>query len=91
VQEETEDELDVEKSENEPAFLKGQTRRSGRDLSPIAIVKNPDGSLSRAAMQQGTLAKERRELRQTQASHLMDSIPKDLNNVILLWNCVLLM
>jgi len=79
MQEETEEDLDVEVSENEPAFLKGQTRRSGRDLSPIAIVKNPDGSLSRAAMQQGTLAKERRELRQAQATSLMDSIPKDLN------------
>jgi ATP-dependent RNA helicase DHX8/PRP22 len=35
--------------------------------------------MQRAAMQQGSLAKERRELRQAQASSLMDSIPKDLN------------
>jgi ATP-dependent RNA helicase DHX8/PRP22 len=77
--EQTEEEMDVELAEAEPAFLRGQTRRSGRDLEPIKVVKNPDGSLQRAAMQQGTLAKERRELRQAQANQLIDSIPKDLN------------
>jgi len=78
--EETEEEVEVELAENEPAFLRGQTRRSGRsDLEPIKIVKNPDGSLSRAAMQQVSMAKERRELKQAQANQLIDSIPKDLN------------
>ena len=77
--EETEEETDVELADVEPAFLRGQTRRSGRDLEPVKIVKNPDGSLQRAAMQQAALAKERRELRQAQANQLIDSIPKDLN------------
>ena len=78
--EETEEETEVELAEREPAFLRGQTRRSGRhDLEPIKIVKNPDGSLSRAAMQQVNMAKERRELKQAQANQLIDSIPKDLN------------
>ncbi|KAL7515728.1 hypothetical protein ACHAXN_012885 [Cyclotella atomus] len=79
AQEKTEEETEVELADIEPSFLRGQTRRSGRDLEPIRIVKNPDGSLQRAAMQQGTLAKERRELRQAQANQLVDSIPKDLN------------
>jgi ATP-dependent RNA helicase DHX8/PRP22 len=77
--EETEEETEVELAEVEPAFLRGQTRRTGRDLEPIKIVKNPDGSLQRAAMQQVSLSKERRELRQAQANQLIDSIPKDLN------------
>jgi ATP-dependent RNA helicase DHX8/PRP22 len=78
--EETEEETEVELADNEPAFLRGQTKKSGRrDLEPIKIVKNPDGSLQRAAMQQSNLAKERRELRQAQANQLIDSIPKDLN------------
>lgn len=77
--EQTEEEFEVELAEVEPAFLSGQTRRSGRDLSPVRIVKNPDGSLQRAATQQLTLAKERKELRQAQANSLIDSIPKDLN------------
>jgi len=76
--EETEEEVLVELAESEPAFLRGQTGRS-RDLSPIRVVKNPDGSLQRAAMQQSTLSKERRELRTAQANSLIDSIPKDLN------------
>jgi ATP-dependent RNA helicase DHX8/PRP22 len=78
--EETEEETEVELAEVEPNFLRGQTKKSGRrDLEPIKIVKNPDGSLQRAALQQSTLAKERRELRQAQANQLIDSIPKDLN------------
>lgn len=78
--EETEEETEVELADNEPSFLRGQTKKSGRrDLEPIKIVKNPDGSLQRAAMQQVSLAKERRELRQAQANQLIDSIPKDLN------------
>jgi predicted RNA-binding protein with RPS1 domain len=82
--EETEEETEVELADVEPAFLRGQTKRGGgraaRDhMEPIKIVKNPDGSLQRAAMQQSNLAKERRELRQAQANQLIDSIPKDLN------------
>jgi ATP-dependent RNA helicase DHX8/PRP22 len=78
--EETEEETEVELAEVEPNFLRGQTKKSGRrDLEPIKIVKNPDGSLQRAALQQATMAKERRELRQAQANQLIDSIPKDLN------------
>jgi ATP-dependent RNA helicase DHX8/PRP22 len=77
--EETEEETEVELAEREPAFLRGQTGKSGRDMEPVKIVKNPDGSLQRAAMQQLSLSKERRELRQAQANQLIDSIPKDLN------------
>lgn len=77
--EETEEEWEVDLADVEPAFLKGQTRRSGKDMSPVRIVKNPDGSMQRAAMQQSSMAKERRELRQAQANSLMDSIPKDLS------------
>ncbi|KDO26216.1 hypothetical protein SPRG_08578 [Saprolegnia parasitica CBS 223.65] len=76
--EETEEEFEVELNEDEPTFLRGQTK-AALEMSPVRIVKNPDGSLSRAAMQQSSLAKERRELRQTQQNELLDSIPKDLN------------
>ena len=38
-------------NDNEPAFLRGQTKVS-REMSPVRIVKNPDGSLQRAAMHQ---------------------------------------
>jgi ATP-dependent RNA helicase DHX8/PRP22 len=74
----TEEDFEVELNEDEPVFLRGQTQAS-RELSPVKIVKNPDGSLQRAAMTQSNLAKERREMRQTQANQLIDSIPKDLN------------
>lgn len=49
-----EEELEIELNEDEPAFLQGQTRYS-IDVSPVKIVKNPDGSLQRAAMTQSAL------------------------------------
>ena len=72
--------VEVELNDIEPAFLKGQTKMS-KELSPVRIVKNPDGSLQRAALHQGQLSKERRELKQAQANNLIDSIPKDLSKV----------
>ena len=39
------EELDVEIREDEPPFLAGQTKRT-LDLSPVKIVKAPDGSQS---------------------------------------------
>ncbi len=62
----TEQEFEIDINESEPLFLKGQTTRTGIQMSPIKIVKNPDGSMQRAAMTQSALAKERRELKQQQ-------------------------
>lgn len=76
--EETQEELEIELNEDEPAFLRGQTGQS-RELSPVRIVANPDGSMQRSALQQVQMAKERRELRQAQANQLIDNMPKDLN------------
>ncbi|CAG8612252.1 864_t:CDS:2, partial [Ambispora leptoticha] len=75
---ETEEELDIEIREEEPPFLRGQTKHT-MQLSPIKVVKAPDGTLNRAAMAGASLAKERRELRQQQANAELDSVPKDLN------------
>eukprot|EP01038_Epipyxis_sp_PR26KG_P008095 gene8095-10964_t len=74
----TEEIVDIEINDDEPAFLRGQTKAS-RELSPVRIVKNPDGSLSRAALHQNQLSKERRELKQAQTNNLIDAIPKDLS------------
>lgn len=75
-------ELEIELNEDEPAFLQGQTKMS-LNLSPIKVVKNPDGSLQRAALTQSALAKERRELKEQQQRAVMDSAPKDLGRT---WN-----
>lgn len=61
--EEDDVEVEIELVEEECAFLKGYGRSKLCDLSPVKIVKNPDGSLSQAAMMQGALIKERRELK----------------------------
>mmetsp|Transcript_5529 Transcript_5529/g.10157 ORF Transcript_5529/g.10157 Transcript_5529/m.10157 type:complete len:1144 (-) Transcript_5529:51-3482(-) len=78
VVEDTEEELEIELREDEPAFLRGQTEAS-LDLSPVKVVKNPEGSLNRAALTQSALAKERRELREQQRTQLLDKIPQDIS------------
>ncbi|GHJ84357.1 hypothetical protein NliqN6_0759 [Naganishia liquefaciens] len=75
---EVEEELDIEVNEAEPSFLAGQTKVT-LNLSPVKIVKAPDGSLNRAAMASGALAKERRELRQQEANDEADSQARDLS------------
>jgi ATP-dependent RNA helicase DHX8/PRP22 len=50
-----------------------------RQVSPIKIVKNPDGSLQRAAMTQSALMKERRELKEQQQRSELEAVPKDLS------------
>ncbi|KAH7063450.1 pre-mRNA-splicing factor ATP-dependent RNA helicase prp22 [Macrophomina phaseolina] len=64
---EEEEDIDIEVREEEPPFLVGQTKQS-LELSPIRVVKAPDGSLNRAAMSGDQLAKERRDLRQQEAA-----------------------
>lgn len=72
---ELEEDLDIEVREEEPPFLSGQTKQS-LDLSPIRVVKAPDGSLNRAAMSSAVLAKERKELREQEAEAAADTEKK---------------
>ena len=60
------EDLEVELVDEEAPFLKGYGKQSLQDLSPVKIVKNPDGSLQQAAMMQSALSKERREIKQEQ-------------------------
>lgn len=64
---EEEEDVDIEVREEEPPFLAGQTKQS-LELSPIRVVKAPDGSMNRAAIAGDVLAKERRDMRQQEAN-----------------------
>ena len=64
---EEEEDVDIEVREDEPPFLAGQTKQS-LELSPIRVVKAPEGSLNRAAQAGTNLAKERKELKQSEAA-----------------------
>lgn len=76
--EDDEADIEIEIVEEEPPFLQGHGRAL-HDLSPVRIVKNPDGSLAQAAMMQSALAKERREVKMLQREQEMDSVPNNLN------------
>ncbi|KAL5701569.1 RNA helicase [Ranunculus cassubicifolius] len=73
-----EEEIEIELNEDEPKFLRGYSRFSG-DMSPVKISKNPEGSMSRAAILQAALVKERKEMRDQQRRAMLESIPKDVN------------
>ncbi|XP_044733103.1 ATP-dependent RNA helicase DHX8 isoform X2 [Chrysoperla carnea] len=77
-EEDGEADIEIEMVEDEPPFLHGHGRAL-HDLSPVRIVKNPDGSLAQAAMMQSALAKERREQKMLQREQEMDSMPTGLN------------
>ena len=63
---EEEEDIDIEVRTEEPAFLAGQTKQS-LELSPIRVIKAPEGSLARAGISGAALTKERRDLRQAEA------------------------
>jgi len=46
----------------------------------VKVVKNPDGTMSRAALNQASLAKERRELRAAQREADMEAVPQNIND-----------
>ncbi|BEI80162.1 hypothetical protein CcaverHIS002_0106910 [Cutaneotrichosporon cavernicola] len=75
--EEVEQDVDIEVSEKEPAFLAGQTKVT-LDISPVKIIKAPDGSLNRAALAGGEQARERREIRRLEANDEMDKQAKNV-------------
>jgi len=83
--EEEEEEYEIDLNETEPAFLRGATSRAAAsgaaaaELSPIKIVRNPDGSMQRAAMTASALAKERRELRESALREAAAAVPRDLS------------
>ncbi|XP_041365448.1 ATP-dependent RNA helicase DHX8-like isoform X2 [Gigantopelta aegis] len=74
----SDEDVEVTLVEEEPPFLHGHGRH-WVDLSPVKIVKNPDGSLAQAAMMQSALQKERREMKQAQREAEIDSVPAGLN------------
>ena len=67
-----EEDIEIEMVEDEAPFLRGHGRVLN-ELSPVRIVKNPDGSLAQAAMMQGALAKERREQKMLQREEEMEA------------------
>ena len=79
--EDADEDIEIEMVEEEPAFLKGYGRHFA-DLSPVKIVKNPDGSLSKAAMMQSALSKERREVKTAKRNEESESRTIDTK----LWN-----
>ncbi|GAA6062965.1 hypothetical protein JCM10212_005724 [Sporobolomyces blumeae] len=75
---EADEELDIEINEAEAPFLRGQSKRA-LELSPVKIVKAPDGGLNRAAMAGAALAKERREMKAQEAADEADSEVRNVN------------
>ncbi|KAK7010900.1 ATP-dependent RNA helicase DHX8 [Biomphalaria glabrata] len=78
-EDDSDEDVEVEMVEEEPPFLRGHGRQ-WVELSPVKIVKNPDGSLAQSAMMGNALQKERREMKQAQREAEVNSVPTVLNN-----------
>jgi ATP-dependent RNA helicase DHX8/PRP22 len=77
-EEDVEEELEIELNQDEPAFLLGQ-EGSSVDMSLVTVCKNPDRSMSRAAVLQTALVKERRDIRNQEQRGMLDAVPPDLD------------
>lgn len=77
--------IDVELNTDEPAFLKGQSFNTG-GANPLLIIKNPAGSMNRAAMSGSKLAQKAREERIQQQKQLQSDarIARDSNDPLTL-------
>jgi len=78
-EDDSDEDVEVELVEEEPPFLRGHGRQ-WVELSPVKIVKNPDGSLAQSAMMGNALQKERREMKQAQREAEVSAVPATLNN-----------
>lgn len=58
------EEINIEVNDRQPPFLTGQTTKTGINLSPVRVIKNPEGTLNREAMNALQYAKQRREIRE---------------------------
>lgn len=76
------EDLEIELNEAEPAFLKTSDSFNisrAQPLSPVRVVKNPDGSMQRAITTRSAKAKELREEKDLQRAALENEMPSDLN------------
>lgn len=73
------EEIDIEVNEKKAPFLAGH-EASALELSPVKIVKAPDGALNRAALEGASLAKERRDLRQQEMQEQADAETRDMTS-----------
>ena len=73
-----EGDVEIETREEEPPFLVGQTKQS-LQLSPIKVIKAPDGSMNRAALSGTQIAKERKEVKQQQSREDAEKRASEVN------------
>ena len=58
-----EKDLNIELREEEPPFLKGLTSKTNVKLTPINLVKNPEGDMQKSIIDRNEQAKLRKEIR----------------------------
>jgi ATP-dependent RNA helicase DHX8/PRP22 len=71
----------IEINDREPPFLRGQTTKAGVRLSPVRIVKNPEGTLQREIMNTLQIGRERREVREQQQRLQLERKQGDLEKI----------
>eukprot|EP01061_Rhynchopus_euleeides_P027660 TRINITY_DN44986_c0_g1_i1.p1 TRINITY_DN44986_c0_g1~~TRINITY_DN44986_c0_g1_i1.p1 ORF type:complete len:1010 (+),score=478.20 TRINITY_DN44986_c0_g1_i1:191-3031(+) len=55
--------VDIERNEQEPSFLRGMSAQGKMNVSPVKLTRGPDSALVKAAESGRKLAKERRDIK----------------------------
>ena len=77
-----EKDLNIELREEEPPFLKGLTSKTNVKLTPINLVKNPEGDMQKSIIDRNEQAKLRKEIRDKHNKERIINLKRTAENMI---------
>ena len=77
-----EKDLNIELREEEPPFLKGMTSKTNVKLTPINLIKNPDGDMQKSIVDRNEQAKLRKEIRDKHNKERIINLKRTAENMI---------
>ena len=77
-----EKDLNIELREEEPPFLKGLTSKTNTKISPINLVKDPEGDMQKSIVDRNEQAKLRKEIRDKHNKERIINMKRTAENMI---------
>ena len=77
-----EKDLNIELREEEPPFLKGMTSKTNVKLTPINLIKNPEGDMQKSIVDRNEQAKLRKEIRDKHNKERIINLKRTAENMI---------
>ena len=77
-----EKDLNIELREEEPPFLKGMTSKTNVKLTPINLIRNPEGDMQKSIVDRNEQAKLRKEIRDKHNKERIINLKRTAENMI---------